>query len=174
MRRAPLISPVRLLGADRQRVENGMGVVHAGEHQLGVDGVVLVEGHEHRRRRGDALERVQVVRQRRLIGVGMEPVVVPAGPGPPVARQQPGVGVQGGPVGLVADGTENWLAPPGRDPTSRRSAWSLWVATTTWSNGSTPPAPTSSTPPGLLRILSMGVPSRTRPSACKGRRMACT
>jgi len=78
---------VRLLGGNGRTIEHGMGIIDAGKDQFGVNGIVTVQGHKHRRPRRDGLELVQMVGQRRLTGVGLQAVVVPAGPRSPVARQ---------------------------------------------------------------------------------------
>ena len=66
----------------------------------------------------DTLQATQPVGEGRPVGLVGRPVVVPAGPRPPVARQQAGIGVEGGPVGLVPDGAE-YLALRGEGSESR-------------------------------------------------------
>ena len=108
----PLISSRSTLGPYRSRVDDRVGVLHAGQHLVGIDGVVPVEGDQDRGSRVDALEAVEVVGQRGLVALGLETVVVPASPGPSLSGQQAGVGVQGGPVGLVAKRTERLTLHP--------------------------------------------------------------
>ena len=67
---AHLVAVARCPGPHRSRVDDRMGVLHAGQHLVGIDGVVTVEGDQDRCGRVDALKAVEVVRQRGLVALG--------------------------------------------------------------------------------------------------------
>ena len=152
-----------------------VGVVEPGQHRGRVDGVLPVEGDQHASAESMPWRRVQLVGEGRpLAGPVGQAVVVPAGPGPAVGGQQAGVGVQRGPVGLVADGAEHLPLARATGPTSSSSAWSLWVATTTWSKSLGPCRQRGSRPRRLARDLGdRGAETQPAPAA-SGARMRPT
>ena len=98
---------VTSLGGDSGDVEYRMGVVEPGQDPVLGDGVVPVECDQDLLGGMNALEAAQPIGQGCDLGLIGQAVVVPAGPGPAVGRQEPLVGVECGPVGLVPDGSEH-------------------------------------------------------------------
>src|SRR5690606_10541145 len=109
--------PVALLGPDGAHVVDGMQVIDPVDHRAGVHGVAVVEGHLELAPGGQALEPGQVVGDGGAApGGGRVPVVVPRGPGPAPAGQQPLVGVEHAVVVLEGDGAQDLLLFPGGIP----------------------------------------------------------
>lgn len=102
------------LGGDGGRVEDRVSVVEGVDDPIFAHGVVPVQRHEQLAAGVDTLETGQTVGQRGHLGSGLDPVVVPTGPGPVIAGEEAFVGVEGGPVRLVAEGAQDLALLAGR------------------------------------------------------------